>query len=198
MTTNKLTLAESAVNRRIQKLAKFKMLALFNYHVILLNLVKTKMKITKSALIYNIMANIPICFFLSLVANLAATSTIDWINIAINFTLGFPVAMIVGLFVPLVRLGKWFTSLFKVKNDTYTNNLPYRLLATFISALIFFVALNPFLAFINTVIINHGSFGVFLLNWLRNIPLMSATGFVLSLVFDIPAYQVAHRIDPHF
>ena len=156
------------------------------------------MKITKSALVYNLLANIPICFFLSLVANIAVTGTIDWLNIAINFSLGFPIAMIVGLFVPLVRLGRWFTSLFNVKNDTYTNNLPYRFLATLISTLIFFVALNPFLSFMNTVVMNDGNFSDFFLTWLRNVPLMMAVGFVSSLVFDIPAYRCAHKIDPNF
>jgi hypothetical protein len=161
-------------------------------------MVMKKIKITKSAFVYNVAMNIPLCFFLSLVANLAATGGIDWINILINTAVGFPIAMIVGLFVPLVKIGKWFTGLFGVKNDTYTGNLPYRLLATAISSLIFFVALNPFLAFFNTVLLGGGSFLDFLFGWIRNVPLMIMTGFVLSLVFDIPAYRLAHHLDPDF
>ncbi|MGI6713475.1 MAG: hypothetical protein ACOX3K_00155 [Bacilli bacterium] len=157
-----------------------------------------KKRITKSTLLYNVAMNFPLCFFLSLVSNLAATGSIDIINVLINTGLGFPIAMGVGLLVPLVRIGRWFTALFGVKNDTYTGNLPYRLLATSISSMIFFIALNPFLTFFNTVVLGGGSFADFFIGWLRNAPLMVMTGFVLSLVFDIPAYQLAHRIDPNF
>jgi drug/metabolite transporter (DMT)-like permease len=156
------------------------------------------MKITVSKLIYNILINIPVCFALSLAGALIVSSTIDWANFAINFSISFVMAMLIGLFVPLTAIGRWFTALFHVKNDTYTHNLPYRILATFISSCIFYFAISPVLTLTNYFLIPGQDFQTCLLHWLINLPFMFLVGFLSTLISDVGAYKAAHRIDATF
>lgn len=161
---------------------------------------KRKFSITKASFVYTLLCNIPICLCIGLAANLSANnfSSIDGLSLLINFAVSFPIAFAVGLFVPLVKIGKWFTGLFKVPHDTYTGNIGYRLLATVCYTIIYFIVLNPFLAVFNGMILGDQSFEACFHSWLINIPLMLAVGFFSTLIFDIPAYHIAHKIDPNF
>lgn len=156
------------------------------------------MKIILAKLVYNILCNIPVCFFLCLAAALSASLSIDWINFAINFSVSFILAMLIGLFIPLSKIGKWFTALFKIKNDTYKGNIKYRLLATLISSLIFFIIINPTLTILNYFILKNMTIYECLISWLINIPLMIMVGFLSSLISDYFAYKVANKIDNTF
>ena len=107
--------------------------------------------------------------------------------------------MLIGNFVPLTKIGRWFTALFGIKNDTYTGNMPYRLLATLITTLIFYVAITPTLTLFNYFVLKiyttPAQAGI---SFLINIPIMLIVGFVSSLLNDIAAYKVAHMIDADF
>lgn len=117
----------------------------------------------------------------------------------INFAISFPIAMAIGLILPLLWLGRWFTALFGVRNDTYTHNILYRCLATFFSSLLYSLILSPISYLINRLIFDPTyPIGQYALDCLKTIPVMVAVGFVSSLFFDIPAYRVAHKIDPNF
>ena len=147
---------------------------------------------------YNIICNIFVCFFLCIAASLLAGLPIDWVNFGINYAVSFVIAMLIGMFIPLVRIGKWFTALFHVKNDTFTHNIKYRLLATLITSAIFFIIINPSLTILNYFILKNCTILECLLNWLINIPIMFLVGFLSSLVSDLPAYKVANKIDNEF
>lgn len=161
---------------------------------------KINKKITKAALIYTLICNIPVCLCIGLASNLSANNFayVDGMSLLINFFVSLPIAVAIGLFVPLLEIGKWFTGLFKVSNDTYTGHIGYRLLATVSSTFLYFIFLNPFLAVFNIMILGGQSFQVCFNTWLINIPLMLTVGFVATLIFDIPAYRIAHKIDPNF
>lgn len=156
------------------------------------------MKITWSKFVYNVICNIPVCFFLCLAAALRASLTIDWANFGINFAVSFTLAMMIGLFVPLTRIGKWFTALFKIDNQTYKGNIKYRLLSTLISSLIFFIVINPTLTILNFLILQNMTIEECFIDWLFNIPLMLVVGFLSSLISDFAAYKVANKIDKDF
>ena len=169
------------------------------------------MRIRLATFVYNIICNIPVCFFLCLAAAITGASrfegavliidfeSITWINILWNFLVGFTIAMIIGNFVPLTKIGRWFTALFGVKNDTYTGNMPYRLLSTLIITLIFYAAITPTLTLFNYFVLKiyttPAQAGI---SFLINIPIMLLVGFVSSLLNDIAAYKVAHMIDSDF
>ena len=107
--------------------------------------------------------------------------------------------MAIGLVIPLLWLGRWFTALFGVKNDTYTHNILYRCLATFIASVTYSFILSPISYLINRLIFDPSyPIGKYAIDCLRTIPVMVGVGFVSSLIFDIPAYKVAHKIDPNF
>lgn len=150
--------------------------------------------------VYAFLCNIPVSFCLCIASALVNDHTsIDWSNLFFNYCISLPIAICITLFVPLVRLGRWFTSLFGVKNDTFTHNLLYRIMAIFFYSCIYFVILNPILTIINLSISNTWPpIGDFLFSWLRSIPFMLLVGFTSSLIFDIPAYKIAHKIDPNF
>ena len=156
------------------------------------------MKFFMSKLVYNIICNIPVCFFLCLAASLVHGSEIDWINFGINFAVSFILAMCIGLFIPLTSIGRWFTALFHVRNDTYTGNVQYRVLATIISTLIFFIIINPTLTILNFFLLKSQTAYECFLDWLINIPLMLIVGFTSSFISDFLAYKAAHKIDDRF
>ncbi len=159
------------------------------------------MKITKSKLLYTFLLNIPVTTMLTLTAQFMNNGgfIVYWRDFLINFGISFPIAIAIGLILPLVGLGKWFTSLFHVKNDTYTHNLAYRLLATFFASLLYSLILSPISYLINRLIFDPNYPLVsYVLDCLKTIPVMVGVGFVSSLFFDIPAYKAAHAIDPTF
>jgi len=156
------------------------------------------MKITTSKLVYNILVNIPVCFALGLAGALIASPTINWANLGINFAVSFTIAMLIGLFVPLTAIGRWFTGLFHIKNDTYTGNLPYRLLATFISSCIFYFIISPVSMLVNFYLVPGQTFQTCMLEWLINIPFMFLVGYLSTLISDLFGYKAAHKIDETF
>ncbi len=169
------------------------------------------MRIKVATFVYCLICNIPVCFFLCLAASVIGATdfhsgvlTIDfnsivWLNMLYNFLVGFTIAMLVGMFVPLTKIGRWFTALFHVRNDTYTGNMPYRLLATLIITLIYYVAITPALTLFNYFILKiYTTPEQAFASMLVNIPIMLLVGFVSSLINDIGAYKVAHMIDSDF
>ena len=169
------------------------------------------MKIKVATFVYCLICNIPVCFFLCLAASITGASefaggvlTVDfheigWMNMLYNFLVGLTIAMIVGTFVPLTKIGRWFTGLFHVRNDTYTGNMPYRLLATLIITLIYYVAITPTLTLFNYFVLKiYTTPEQCGLSFLINIPIMLLVGFVSSLINDVAAYRVAHLIDSDF
>lgn len=169
------------------------------------------MKIKIATFVYCLICNIPVCFCLCFAASIIgasdfeagtltiAFSEINWLNVLYNFLVGFTIAMSVGMFVPLTKIGRWFTGLFHVKNDTYTGNMPYRLLATLIITLIYYVAITPALTLFNYFVLHvYNTPAQAFVSMLINIPIMLLVGFVSSLINDIGAYKVAHLIDSDF
>lgn len=159
------------------------------------------MNFSKSNVIYNLLLNLPVCVMLTLTAQFMNNGGFQVYasDFFINFAISFPIAMAIGLILPLLWLGRWFTALFGVRNDTYTHNILYRCLATFFSSLLYSLILSPISYLINRLIFDPNyPIGQYALDCLKTIPVMVAVGFVSSLFFDIPAYRVAHKIDPNF
>ncbi len=169
------------------------------------------MRIKVATFVYCLICNIPVCFFLCLAAAIVGASDIEagtltinfnnivWLNMLYNFLVGFTIAMLVGMFVPLTKIGRWFTALFHVKNDTYTGNMPYRLLATLIITLIYYVAITPTLTLFNYFVLKiYTTPSQAFVSMLINIPIMLLVGFVSSLINDVAAYKFAHMIDEDF
>lgn len=174
------------------------------------------MKMSKATPIYGLICDTPVCISLCVVSSIINISSIqngqlvidwanfNWISTGYNFVIALILAMCVSCFVPLVAIGKWFTGLFGVEHETFKGNLPYRLLAMFISSLIFFIVITPSLNVINCYIIplltgnEMTSFKNGMISLGINTPFMILVGYVVSVLADIPAYQVAHKIDPKF
>lgn len=173
------------------------------------------MKLKWSVVIYAAICNLPVCFFLCLASSIIAVTDfeshtmivsfgdINWIAFAISYAVGFTLAMCVGVFMPLTNIGRWFTALFHIKNDTYTGNVPYRLLATLITSVIFYLIITPTLTLLN-FLMNKYWFGIetsmtsVLISMLIAAPIMLIVGFTSSLISDIFAYKVAHHVDSSF
>ena len=167
------------------------------------------MKFKWSVVIYAAVCNLPVCLFLCLASSIIAVTdfesttmivyfgNISWIQFAMNYVVAFVLAMCVGVFVPLTAIGRWFTALFHVKNDTYTGNVPYRLLATLISSIIFYVIITPTLTVMN-ILAFHTEIKNSLITMAIAAPVMLLVGFTSSLISDIFAYKVAHHVDDTF
>ena len=159
------------------------------------------MNFSKSNIVYNLLLNFPVTCMLTLTAQFLTNGgfKVVPIDFLINFAISFPIAMSIGLILPLVWLGRWFTALFGVRNDTYTHNMLYRCLATFFSSLIYSFILSPTSYLINRLVYDPSyPIGQYALDCLKTIPVMVGVGFLSSLLFDIPAYKFAHKIDPNF
>lgn len=174
------------------------------------------MKFRLSLLVYSLICDIPVSFFLCLASAISAQSdfdsgvltisfiTIDWLNMATNFVIALVLSLLISNFIPLTAIGRWFTALFGVPNDTYTNNIKYRLLATLIISFIFFSIISPVLTIVNAFILPAVQ-GTDPLSWQQalfifvvNAPLMLIVGFISSLINDIVAFKAAHAIDDTF
>ncbi|HBF68405.1 MAG TPA: hypothetical protein DDW20_03690 [Firmicutes bacterium] len=169
------------------------------------------MKIKGSGIIYSLLCNLPVCLFLTLTSTLIGCTDlqsgilsidfnqINWGIFFINYGLSYLLANTIGIFVPLSLIGKWFTGLFHVKNDTYTGNAPYRLLATLAISIVYYLGITPVSSLFNYFVFNtFNSIDQLLLNMLMSMPLMLLVGFTSSLISDIFAFKVAHKIDPEF
>lgn len=166
--------------------------------------------------VYSLICGVPVSFFLCITSAIVAQSnleagvltvnftTIDWANFATNFVIAFFLSIMISNFIPLTAIGRWFTGLFHVPNETYTGNVKYRLLATLSSTIIFYLIISPTLTLVNCVIyplIKHEpmlSGGQILLSMLINMPILLLVGFVASLINDLMAYRAAHHIDHSF
>ena len=166
--------------------------------------------------IYSVVCGIPVSFFLCLSSAIVAQSdldggvltinftTIDWANFATNFVIALFLSIMISNFIPLTAIGRWFTGLFHVPNETYTGNVKYRLLATLSSTIIFYLIISPTLTLVNCVIyplIKHEAImsgKQILLSMLINMPILLLVGFVASLINDLAAYKAAHHIDHTF
>ncbi len=169
-----------------------------------------KNKILQAKLVYLIICNVPVCFFLCIASSVSGVTDITkgvitislneimWLNFIYNFIVSFVCAMAIGMFVPLTQIGRWFTSLFKVDNKTYTHNMPYRLLSTLIITCIYYAGITPVSTIFNVFILKTMSLEQSFISWIINIPLMLLVGFVSSLISDIAAYKIAHSIDSNF
>lgn len=169
------------------------------------------MRIKVASFVYCLICNIPVCFCLCFAAAIVGATDVEsgvmtinfnnivWLNMFYNFLVGFTIAMVVGTFVPLTAIGRWFTALFHVRNDTYTGNMPYRLLSTLIITCVYYVAITPALTLFNYFVLHvFTTPAQCLISFLINIPIMLLVGFVSSLINDIGAYKVAHLIDEDF
>ncbi|MEG0978122.1 MAG: hypothetical protein RSE56_02650 [Bacilli bacterium] len=152
------------------------------------------MKITLSKFFYNVLCNVPVCFSLCLTAMMISGS-IDWIIFTMNFFFSFTIAMYVGLYFPLIKIGAKFTSLFKIKTDTYYHNIPYRILSTLAISFIFYITINPVICFYNVIILFDQDIYSFLYSLAINILPMLVIGFLTSLISDLPAYKISTKID---
>ena len=166
--------------------------------------------------VYSVICGIPVSFFLCITSAIVNESnleagvltinftTIDWVSFATNFVIALFLSIMISNFIPLTAIGRWFTGLFHVPNETYTGNVKYRLLATLSSTIIFYLIISPTLTLVNCVIypaIKHEpmlSGGQILLSMLISMPIMLLVGFVSSLINDLMAYRAAHHIDHSF
>lgn len=174
------------------------------------------MKFRLSLFVYSLICDIPVSFFLCLASAISAQTdfdsgvmtisfvTIDWLNMVTNFVIALTLSLLISNFIPLTAIGRWFTGLFGVPNDTYTHNMKYRLLATLIISFIFFIIISPILTIVNSFIFPAIQ-GKEPLTWkqglfifLINAPLMLLVGFISSLLNDIVAFKAAHAIDDTF
>ena len=168
------------------------------------------MKIKWSVIVYCAICNLAVCFFLCLTSAGAGVTNFDnwtivvdlkninWTNVLINYLVSYSLAMIIGCFIPLTNIGRWFTGLFHIQNETYTGNMPYRLLATLIISFIYWIILSPSLVILNAFILRVTTWQQGLLSMVINGPIMLLVGFVSSLINDLAAYKAAHRIDETF
>jgi len=169
-----------------------------------------------SLFVYGVICNLPVSFCLSLTSTMISIASInngslgfnfeliEWGMFFINYGIAFFIAMLVTLFFPLIQLGKWFTALFGVDNVTFTGNIKYRLLATISYSIVFFLAITPTLNILNSYIFplirgrEPSTFKNGMISLALNTPFMLIIGYCSSLICDLPAYKVAHKIDPKF
>ena len=163
-----------------------------------------------ATVLYTFLCNLPVTFSLCLTSSIYGVSHIeagvlsinfpgiDWSIFFINWGVAMCLAMIVGCFVPLVMIGRWFVKIFHIDNTTYTGNMPYRLLACLIITVIYFLAITPSLTVFNWLVFRFTTFPEALLNMLKQSPFILLVGYTVSLITDVWVYQIAHRINENF
>lgn len=160
--------------------------------------------------LYVFLCNLPVTFALCLTSSIYGVAgwadgiltfnlgAISWPIFFLNWGVAMCLAMIVGYFVPLVMIGRWFTRLFKVDDTTYKGNMPYRLLASLVITVIYFLAITPSLTVFNWLVFRFTDFPTALLNMLKQSPFILIVGYIVSLITDVWVYQIAHRMNDDF
>ena len=156
------------------------------------------MKITKAKLVYTLLSNIPITFFVCLVSAIFRSLEINWTVLGINFLVGYPLAVYIGLFFPLKEIGKWFTNIFKIETISYKGNMKYRLLAVFIITLLRFTIVSIALTILNYFLLSNHSILEAFFNWLRNFIPLLLVAYIVTLISDYLSRIVANKIDEDF
>ena len=163
-----------------------------------------------STIFYAFVCNLPVTLSLCLTSSIYSVSSIEsgkliidfaninWPILFINWGVAMILAMIVGCFVPLVLIARWFTSLFHVDNTTYKGNMPFRLLGCLVITIVYFLAITPSLTVFNWLVFRATSFLEALLNMLKSAPFILVVGYFMSLITDIWVYQLAHAMDSEF
>lgn len=159
--------------------------------------------------IYVILCNLPVSSALCLTGSILGVSSIvngaliidfsniNWLYFLYNFLTAYTIANLVGMFIPLAKIGKWFASLFKVDTTSYTGHMPYRLLSIFMITVIFWCFISPSLTILN-ILLNVTDVGNGFLAMLYNIPIYWFVGWLTSLAGDAFATFIARKIYPEF
>ena len=146
--------------------------------------------------VYSLICGIPVSFFLCLSSAIVSQSdfdhgiltinftTIDWLNFATNFVIALTLSILISNFIPLTAIGRWFTGLFHIPNETYTGNIKYRLLATLSSTIIFYLIISPTLTVVNCVIYPL----------ILNEPVMSGKAILVSMLINMPILLLARFV----
>lgn len=150
-----------------------------------------------ACVVYVLFSNLIVAFLLNFSTQFLYSQYVNWSNLLLNFLIAFSIGVLIGFICPLVKIGKWFTKVCKVENETYTNNIKYRLLATLIINSIFFIFINPTVTIVNFFVYNQDGLTSFL-NWLWTAPYVFLVGYCASLIGDFIAYRCAHKIDNKF
>ena len=149
-------------------------------------------------LTYALICNLFMSFLINMTGSLLVSTTIDWKVFGINFAVSYIIGMSISMFIPLMTIGKWFTAKFKVDNETYTSNIKYRLLASLIISLIYFVVLNPTITLLDYFLCNVQDGLAYFISWCWQAPIILITSYAYSLGSDFIAYHIAHLIDKRF
>lgn len=145
-------------------------------------------------IIYLTLVDAAVSFALAISSQIMS-GPIDWGMLWINFGVAISISIIIGMCLPLTSIGKKFTALFKVKTDTYENNISYRLLSTAAISFTYFIILNPALCVLNVWIYHKVDFGTYMISFAINVIPLFLVGFLTSLVADYPVFHICRKID---
>ena len=155
-------------------------------------------KIFLAKLTYALICNLFMSFLINMTGSLLVNVNVDWKIFGINFAISYVIGIFISMFIPLVTIGKWFTARFNVDNETYTSNIKYRLLASLIISLIYFVVLNPTITTLDYFLCNIQDGYAYFLDWCWQAPIILVTSYCYSIGSDYVAYHLAHLVDNRF
>lgn len=148
------------------------------------------METMKYKIVYNLIMNLGVSFALSMAAQLLSVGKVIPSLFFVNLLLAYVIALVIGIFIPVGRIGFGFAKLFKEKPGT----LKFALLFNVPVSLIFTVILSLCMTYFNVIILQKLPMVVFAKGFLSLILPLYAVGYIVSLVLDQPAHKVVKKI----
>lgn len=140
----------------------------------------------KFLVVMNVVANLPMAIAMSVAAPLLSGQPIEMGNLLINVLIGFILACLINILLPIQKISKGFASLFKLNPESFAGNLVGNIPA----CLIFVVIIGLVLTYYNV-----RQVPVFLFAFAGTFLPLYVICFIVSMIFIPLALKAAIAAD---
>ncbi len=144
----------------------------------------------KCKVIYTLLMNIPVALAIAITAQLLAIGKIVVGLLLVNFALAYVISFVVGMLIPVGKLGVKFAFACKAKPDT----LVFGLLVNVVVNLIYVVVNCLILTYFNVVILGHAPIIAYFMGIVTTFVPIYIVGYIVSFIWNRPAEKIAHSI----
>ena len=146
----------------------------------------------KFLVVFNVVMNLPMACAMSLAAGLMSGG-IRMPGFPINVLIGFVVACLISLLLPIPKIGAWFAGLFHLDPQS----LPGALVSNILVAFIFNVIVGFVLTWVNAGLFGHQPMSVVMQAFLGTFLPLYAILYVVAFIMQPIALKAAMKADGH-
>lgn len=143
----------------------------------------------KEKVYFVLIMNIPVALSIALTAQLLAIGKIILPLLGINLLIAYFIAFLIGMIIPVDKIGVGFANMFKVKPG-----LGFGLLVNLPINFIYVTIICLFMTYFNVVILEKLPMGAFVGALIGTYPILFLVGYVVSFIFNQPSVKLAKKL----